>query len=338
MHELIRTWLLAGIFVVMGMTVLTLMSVVFIPIFMAFFLSAVLKWPVSALMRVRVPRGASAALVLLLFCSAVVSVSSVIYAPGAEWRERLPELLDRLEEKLNPLRETLEEVQESAGQIEDATRIGPDAGAPQAGAQQESTLLKRVFDQARVLVGQILATVILTFFLLATELPLIPDRLLAALGGPGRRLRSSIGEAAEKMSRYMSTVSVINLCVGAMAGGMIYFLELSSPILWFVVVTFLNFIPYLGPVVSVLAITALSFLTFDSWLEISIPVLFFITIHFLEGQFVTPMVLGRMMTLHPVAILISVVIWGWMWGLAGLFLAVPILLTGTIISRKVFLS
>lgn len=337
--DLARTWLLGGLFFLGAMGFLALGSTILIPIFLGFFLSAVFAPPVELLMRLRVPQGLAAGLVVITFCVSVGGILSVIYAPAAEWQERAPELVSQIQEKLYPLRETIQRVQDTADQIEQATEIAPNDNEPQsAPQQQEPPLLTRLFTQARVVFGQAIASVIIAFFLLASRQRFFSQRLLATFGGTGRRLRVGIREAARLMTHYISTISLINAGVGILSGLVVYATGLPNPILWGVVVMLLSFIPYIGPAASLLGISLVSFLTFDDWWQIALPIFGFAAIHFVEGEFVTPAVLGRQMSLHPVWIIISILLWGRIWGLAGAFLAVPILLTVVTITRKVLLQ
>lgn len=87
----------------------------------------------------------------------------------------------------------------------------------------------------------------------------------------------------------------------------------------------LNFILYAGALVTLTIINAVSVLTFDHWLTIIAAPLAFTILTFLEGQLISPFVVGRRLTLDPIAVFLSVLFWGWLWGFAGMLLAVPIL-------------
>ena len=337
-HHILRNWLLGGLLLLATITVLGVASAVFIPIFMALFLAVVLRTPVQLFTHLRVPQTVAAILVLVLFCGSVFAISTAIYEPASQWSTRVPELVDSVEQKVDPIRRALARAQKSAEQIGKVTDIAPKPPARQVVVKDDPGLLSKLFEQSRILVAQIVATIVLTFFLLATDRPLISDRVLASFGGTGRRLRLSFAECMHQMSRYMGIMALINIGVGLLTGGIAWAAGLPNPMLWAVAAGLFNFVPYLGPIAIALAIAAVSLLTFDTWWEISAPVAAFMGLHFFEGEFFTPFVLGRMTTLHPVAIVISILIWGWMWGLAGAFLAVPILLAGVVITRKVVIA
>jgi len=126
-------------------------------------------------------------------------------------------------------------------------------------------------------------------------------------------------------SRYLLTITIINTCLGLAVGTTVGLLGLRNPIMWGVMVGVLNFVPYLGTLTGMICMTIGAVLSFDS---LSYALLFpavYLASGALEGNFITPWVMGRSLTLNPVIILISLTFWGWMWGIVGVILAVPIL-------------
>jgi predicted PurR-regulated permease PerM len=105
--------------------------------------------------------------------------------------------------------------------------------------------------------------------------------------------------------------------------------------LWGVVATVLNFVPYLGGIVATLIIATVSLLTFITWPKILMPPLFYILLNGVEGQFVTPMIVGRQLALNPIAVVLSLLFWGWVWGIGGMLIAVPILAAIQIVSQNI---
>ena len=87
----------------------------------------------------------------------------------------------------------------------------------------------------------------------------------------------------------------------------------------------LNFIPYLGTLTGIICMTLGAVLSFDSFSYALIFPAAYLILASLEGNFITPMVMGKSLTLNPVIVLLSLIFWGWMWGIAGIILAVPIL-------------
>jgi predicted PurR-regulated permease PerM len=126
------------------------------------------------------------------------------------------------------------------------------------------------------------------------------------------------------MSRYLAAVTLINLLLGAAVALSMQLLQMPNPILWGTMVAVLNFAPYIGALVSAAVLTLAALTTFpDVAKALAVPGTF-LALTIMEGQVITPAVLGRRMALSPAIVFISVIIWGWLWGIAGALMAVPI--------------
>ncbi|MDP9292351.1 MAG: AI-2E family transporter, partial [Verrucomicrobiota bacterium] len=110
-------------------------------------------------------------------------------------------------------------------------------------------------------------------------------------------------------------------------GTAVYFLGLPNPILWGTMAAALNFVPYLGALTGIIAMTLGAVLSFDSLAWALVFPATYLAIATLEGNFITPFILGKSLTINPIMIFIGLMFWGWMWGIAGALLAVPILAT-----------
>ena len=133
-----------------------------------------------------------------------------------------------------------------------------------------------------------------------------------------RKIESSI-------SRYLLTVTLINAGLGTAVGLAMYFLGMPNPVLWGAMAAIVNFVPYLGATVGIVAMTLAALLSFDSLGWALVFPATYLALAILEGNFITPVVLGHSLTLNPIVIVIALMFWGWMWGIAGAILAVPIL-------------
>ena len=114
-----------------------------------------------------------------------------------------------------------------------------------------------------------------------------------------------------------------------------WFLGMPNPLLWGVSTAILNFIPYVGPAINLTLIALVSLLTFDKPIAILLPPLILLGLNIIEGQFIQPLIVGHMLTINPIIVFIFIIFWGWLWGVAGIFMAVPILVVAkTIISQN----
>ena len=142
-------------------------------------------------------------------------------------------------------------------------------------------------------------------------------------------------EIQQNISNYLFSVSLINIGVGAAAGGGLYYLGVPNAAMWGMFVAVLNFVPYFGPVAALLLLTTVGLLTFDTLWQALLPAGWCLVLHLLEANLVTPVLLGRRFTLNPVAIFVSLIFWTWIWGVPGALLSVPILVSMKAVSDRV---
>jgi predicted PurR-regulated permease PerM len=131
----------------------------------------------------------------------------------------------------------------------------------------------------------------------------------------------------EHISKYLVTMTLINVGLGVAVGGAMRLADMPNPVLWGVTAAVLNFVPYLGPVVTLGMIALVSLLTFEDLGRAFVAPGLYLGLNALEGYLVTPMLLGRRLLLNPVVIFLGIIFWGWLWGIPGALLAVPILVT-----------
>ncbi len=112
-------------------------------------------------------------------------------------------------------------------------------------------------------------------------------------------------------------------------------LGIPNPLLWGVVVGLLNFVPYVGALSSMAILTMVGIQTFDSLSQALAAPAILLVLVIISAEVITPFVLGRGLQLNPVAIFIAILLWGWLWGLTGVLLAVPLLASFKIICERV---
>jgi predicted PurR-regulated permease PerM len=142
-------------------------------------------------------------------------------------------------------------------------------------------------------------------------------------------------EVQQNISNYLFSVSVINIGLGAVVGAGLFFMGVPNPLMWGMLVAILNFIPYFGPVVGITLLATVGLLTFDTLWAGLLPPAWYLLLHLLEANLITPMLLGRRFTLNPVVIFVSLIFWTWLWGVPGALLSVPILVSIKVICDHV---
>ena len=142
-------------------------------------------------------------------------------------------------------------------------------------------------------------------------------------------------EIQQNISNYLFSVTLINIGLGVAVSAGLYFLNVPNAAMWGILVAVLNFVPYFGPVAGVALLAAVGILNADTlWLGL-LPPAWYLALHLLEANLITPVLLGRRFTLNPVVIFVSLIFWTWLWGVPGALLSVPILVSIKVICDRV---
>lgn len=277
-----------------------------------------------------VPRALAAGVVVTLVL--MVLSYGVLYsiAPAAQWMEDIPELIPSMREKLLPLSEPFAKIEQAASEVESIARPGGE-DRPEITVSDGSLIDGILTYLASVLVSTGVV-VFLTFFFLTFGERL--QQKIARLGrdfAQQRRLVRIARSIQSEISRFLGVISAINLCLGAIASFIFWLLGVPNYLLWGALAGIANFVPYAGAAVMTVMLTAVGLLTFDTLGDAMLVPGCFLVLTILEGQLVTPMLIGRQLNLSPVIVLFAVIFWAYMWGLAGALVAVPILVSTKIV-------
>lgn len=306
-----------------------------LPIVLAVVLNFLLAPAVRAVARLGVPTPGAAALVLL----SLLAVSGVgayrLAGPALEWLERAPRTLQQAEYRLRGLKESMENVEQAAKQAEELAGGGSDSEDAEV-TVREQTMSESLTRNARAAVAGGTIMVFLLFFLLASG-----DLFLRKLAGvlpKFRHRRNAVAIARRiesEISRYLSTMAAINVGLGCAVGAAMWLLDMPNPILWGVMAGTLNFVPYVGPLVGIVITGVVALTEFQSTGHAFAVPAIYLAMNAIEGYLVTPFVMGKRLALNPVALLIGVIFWGWLWGIPGALLAVPMVATMKIVSDHI---
>ena len=321
----IRLLALTGLFVLAVFYTIYFMRAVLLPLVLALLLSYLLRPAVRGLGKLRIRAPFGAAIILLSLVGAIGYGISFLAAPAAGWLEKAPYSLQQFQQKLMPLKQPMQSAAKASGEIEKLA-TPENLQAKTAVEVKRYPITELLYVQTPELIASTALLLILLYFLLAYDgvflMKLI--KLLPTLSDKKRAVSIS-NDIEAHVSRYLLTVTIINICLGIAVGTTVGLLGLRNPILWGVMVAVLNFIPYLGALTGIICMTLGAVLSFDSFTYALTFPASYLVLATLEGNFITPMVMGRSLTLNPVMVLLSLTFWGWMWGIAGIILAVPIL-------------
>lgn len=330
----VRNPALTGLFVLAVLYTLYFASAVVLPVLVAVLLAIVLAPPAHWLRCRGLPRGAAAAAVTASLVLGVGLGVEMLAAPAADWFERAPQSLREIERKLRPVKEPVDKVKQATEQVE---RLAGAAEGKSGAVTVKSFDLGSVFVvSATQLAGQSLVVVFLLFFLLASG-PRLLRRTVRMSGDPAQRRRvvQVSRRVKQDLTLYLGTISAVNLGLGAITGLAMWALGMPNPALWGVVAAVLNYVPYAGAFLNLIILAVVGLLTFDQLWRGLLPAGFFLILTTLESDVVTPWLVGRRLTLPPLVVFMSLLLWGWMWGVAGALLAVPILVLLKVVADHV---
>jgi predicted PurR-regulated permease PerM len=322
----IRNLALTGLFVLAAFYTLYFARAFFLPIVLALLLSLLLTPLVRGLKRLRLPGPLAAGLVLLALFGGVGWGIYELSGPAYEWMQKAPQSLRKVERKLRDLKRPVQTIGRATEQVEKIADVGGAAATPEVTVQAAPTLGERLLSGTTELVAAAAVMFVLLFFLLASG-DLFLRKLIKVLPSLADKKRAvEIARQVESdISTYLWTVSLINLGLGLAVWGAMALIGLPNPLLWGVLAAVTNYIPYLGAIVCYAVFGMVGFLTFDDLGRALLPVGAFLVLNLLEAYVFTPMILGRRLTLNPVVIFLGLTFWGWLWGITGAILAVPIM-------------
>jgi len=328
----LKAMMLVGIFSLLLLYALYLTAEIVVPVIIAFLLKMVLEPATEMLVDLHLPRFLAAFVVVCAVLGILSGLALLLSGPATVWVSRAPETFAKLEKRLEHLSAMARNLQKASHDVE---KIAEDASAP-AVAVKGPPLSSFLFSGTRAFVTGLLTIVVLLFFLLVSGnsflrriveiLPTLRDKKQAV---------DIINEIQRTMSVYLGTVTMMNAVVGILTGIAAYFCGLNDPLLWGSVAFLLNFVPILGPVVGMILLALVGLANFDTVWQALLPAGIYLLIHLAEGEVITPVLLARQFTLNPVVVIVSLVFWYWMWGVAGALLAVPMVATFKIICDRI---
>jgi len=330
-----RSIAINGIFVLLVLYSLYFAASVLIPITLAILLNLLFALPVRLLSSWGLPRALSAMIVVIAtVCSLMITVYA-LSGPAQQWVEKVPGSFYKIEDKLRYLKKPIEETKKAIEKVEKATEFGKQSGANKVQIERPS-LTDTLFSGTLELFASIGVVIILLFFLLSSGdaflrkvvsvIPLLHDK---------KRAVDIIRNIEDDISFYLITITITNVCIGLVVSLAATILGIPNPYLWGVLTTILSYAPYVGPALITGLLAIVGMLTFDNlWMSLSVPVIYLL-IAILGNNVILPIILGRRLTLSPVAIFVAIILWGWLWGVVGALAAVPLLASFKIICERI---
>jgi predicted PurR-regulated permease PerM len=317
--------LLVGIFVLMIVYALYFGRAFFMPVILAFLLALTLTPIVRFLRKHGVPDVLSASFLVLLSVCFVAIAGYLLSGPVIDLINNSSSIGLQLTERLEQLRRPFERIVEISHQLEGLMATSQDAGVQRV-ALAPSGILSQAADNLLSAATSITIVFVLSLFLLASG-TMFYEKIIqsfASLSEKKRALRV-VYDVEREISYYLLTVSVINVGLGTVTGLGLWALGMPNPLVWGAAAALLNFLPYVGPLITITLVTIIALISFDTISYALLAPTFVLLCDIVEGQFVTPMVVGRRLEINAVAIFIAIAFWSWLWGFVGALMAVPLL-------------
>ncbi len=341
---------------------LYLAKTLFRPLVFSAFVALLLSPLVTLARKIYIPRTISAFVLIGLVVAPFSFLGAQLVKPAERWMDALPMLSAKFSDHIEEMSEKFEKGQTDARlngeeakkkEAEETSFFGSwfeDEDAKVAEKEKESVVtgqLKQgsaqaflsVLSSAPFLFAQVFGSIILILFLLIygqalfkvfiQDFPAVTNK---------RRTIVLVSQIQKRLSNYIVTISMINALLGICTAIAFSFLGVEDALLWGALVGLLNFVPYLGGLFSCTILLMVGVVQYGLVSAAFLPSTIFLCINILESQFVTPSILGKSLRLNPLVIIVWLAIMGWLWGVVGVLLAVPVLVCIKIILEHLEVS
>lgn len=329
-----RNRLLAGILALMVLHACAMAAVIVVPLLIAVLLGLMLSPLVRLLCNWGIPRALAVTLAMAVSLLVVGSLLYSLVGPARDWMDHLPVSIARIEHALGALLSPLREASDTGEQIARLTDIDGESRLQQVVAAGPNRLSQMMSATPGALASVITSLILIFVFLLKGDALL---RKLVELA-PALHLKKDIvmatRSAQRELSTYIITIAAINSLLGLLLAVALWWLGVPDPLLWGAIAGILNFVPFVGPMLVIFVLTVVGFGQFESLtLALSVPGAF-ILLNTME-ELITPQVVGHRLLLDPVMVFLALMLFGWLWGPAGLLMATPLLTCLRIVADRV---
>jgi len=273
------------------------------------------------------PSALSAFSCVLVFLAVVTFAILSIVIPAIDWVALLPERIGRVREKLEPLLDLVKNLERFVDRILRQLPSSPTGNTRTVQLETPNSMLDLLTSSAPHALIQLFFALLVIFFFLSGWTTMRKSTITSRGSFEGALTTARvIQQVVAATSTYLGTITFINVTLGAIVAGILWYLGMDSPLMWGGIVAVLNYIPYLGPIASALLLTLGGLVSFeDTWTAL-LPPLIFIGMHVVEANAITPSVVGKRVRINPLLILLSLSFWAWVWGTTGALLAIPLLI------------
>lgn len=324
--------LLWALVIIIGLYTCYFASSLILPLVMAAFFAMLLSPLINRAPLRWLPRGLAALMLVAALVGSLGAVAVFVARPAAEWARNVPFLLREAAPKIKGMIEPIQDARRASESFDEFTSGNVDAGERVVVRPPTTDLLSAT---PRVL-GSVLAVLLLTFAFLVYGDDVLNKLMRLRPTRAQKRLTAAIVQHIQSdLSRYVLTISATSAVLGGVTALYLWYLGVEDPLLWGVLAAALNLTPFVGPLIMAMLLSLVGLSQFDTIGAALLPAAGFVVLHALESNLLTPMVLGRTMRINPLAIILWLLLWGWVWGVMGLLVAVPMLVCLKIVASRV---
>ncbi len=274
-----------------------------------------------------VPAKFAAVLCVVIFLMIAVFALASIVLPAIDWVALIPQRIDRVTKALAPILDLYSSLQKFIDRTVSDIAVSPGEAGRTVRVETPNSMLDLITASAPHAAIQLFFALLVIYFFLAGWTGM-RKRTIVSRGSFEGALTTArvIQQVVAATSTYIGTITVINVGLGAVTALVLWGLGMDSPLMWGGIVAVLNYIPYLGPIAAAVLLALGGLMTFaDPWAAL-LPPAIFVGLHMIEANVLTPLIVGRKLTINPLLILVSLSFWAWVWGTTGALLAVPLLI------------
>ena len=273
-----------------------------------------------------IPSKLSAGLCVIIFLAIALFAIGSIVVPATDWVAQVPTKITKVRAALEPVLDLYKNLDKFIDRTTAQIAVTPDKTRA-VRIEEPNSMLGLLTSSAPHLLIQLFFSLLVIFFFLAGWTAMRKKTIVSRGSFEGALTTARvIQQVVDATSTYLGTITLINVGLGAITAFILWRLQMPSPVMWGGIVAVLNYIPYLGPIASALFLFLGGLMTYPDMWGAMLPPAAFISLHLIEANFFTPMVVGKRLTISPLAILVSLSFWSWIWGTTGALLAVPLLI------------
>ncbi len=326
----VQSVFLGGLFLLALLWAMNVAQEVILPVVIAIVLKLLLQPLVRLLERIKLPRAVGALISVLLLLGVFALLGAVLSGPASQMVKDFPGLVTKAQERLSSMQGVVERFKPFL------SRFGIENTNPMDLLHfNPGGLAGSIAGGASGFASHLIETLLILFYMLVFGETFM-RRLVEVLPHFREKKQAvEIGDAVERdISAYLLTITVINAVVGILAGTTMWLFGVPGAVVWGVLAFVFNYVPILGPIAGVLLFAIVGLATLGPSWEALLPAAVYLGLHFAEGEVITPMLLAKRFTLNPIAVIVALIFWFWMWGVQGAILSVPLLAITKIVSDR----